>query len=879
MALYLTLLRQFILRGLTSEKTRASTSVLGIALGVAVMLAVRLANQSSLESFRTAIESVAGGTSLEIEGVTGRFDELLVRDLHWLGDYGTASPIIEEYACLPGGQYLRLLGTDILRDRALRHYRLLRLAKDEREEVTATDFLRLLIEPDAIVLTERLAKLRGWSIGDSVHLQINDHRVRFTIRGLLLDEGPARAFNGYFGLLDIAAAQAAFGCYGLLDRLDVKLHSDFSLEEVVNEVRTELPPGLRVRTPGERYRQVKTLIASFHFNLTALGSLALLVGLFLIYNTSSFSVIRRRREIGMLRAIGASQRMIFGLFLGEAFLLALPGTCIGVPLGELLASGAVRTTASTVETFYIAEVARETAEDFTAGTTGWLLAFAIAIPLSLLAAFLPAWEASRISPAAATGDPEKLAAGKSALVRQLILSAVLCVAAYILCLLEPVGNLPLFAYLAVLCLVFAGAFLVPFALRTACQVSERCLFRHLPGFRVEGLLATTNLRGATYRVSVTVAALTVSLAMTVAIAIMVGSFRQTVIYWLDQTLRAQIFVRPATITSGVRKGSISKGALEIIRSDPDVVTVDTLIRRDFSHQGHLITLGARKFAVLLDHGRMHFKSPAGVEQRVRWAKENDGILVSESFSLRFGKRPGDLVELDTRSGTRTFKVAAVFYDYSNNRGAVLLDLDTYGRYFAAASELKQPSDLAIYLTAGAHEERVKDRLVRATSERYQLFFRSNKDIRERSLKIFDSTFTITYALQVIAITVAALGVVSTLITLIFERRKEISVLRFLGTTRRQVRKVVILEALLIGAVSQTIGIVVGCLLALILIFVINVQSFNWTIHWHLPVGYLLQSTCFVLLAAVVASLYPAARVSKVPAIQPVCQQNGGAHDP
>jgi len=875
--LYLTLLRLFILRGLAREKTRASITVLGISLGVAVIVAIRLANRSALESFRTATESVAGKTSLEIVGTTGRFDELLLRDLLWLRDYGHISPIVDGFGLFPSdpadresGQFLQILGVDMLRDRPIRDYRLLRLT-DKGERATGREFVRLLSDPDAIILTERFAKRHGLSVGDKMALIIDDRELRFSIRGLLVDEGPARALDGHLALMDIGAAQKAFQRFGRLDRLDLRLRAGTTLDEAAKRLATRLPAALKVREPSERSRQVETMISSFHFNLTALGSLALLVGLFLIYNTAMFSVVRRRREIGRLRAVGTQRKIVFALFVGEALLLGIPGILIGLFLGRVMATAAVNATASTVATFYIAEVALRSASDFSLGAVEVLLGFGVALPLTLAAAFLPAWEATRIRPAETSRGLDGLAGRGRRHRKKLVLSLGLSFLVYALSTLDPVGDLPVFGYVAVLCLVFAAALLVPVALSTACRVGERIL-RHVRGLQVESLLASTNLGAATPRVSISVAALAVSLAMTVAIAIMVGSFRRTVIDWLGQTMKADIYVRPVTLTSTLPAGTISREAIETIGEDPDVVDVDTLIRRDFEYDGRRITLGARSFEVLVRYGILHFKSPSGPRQHVLESAKNDRVLVSESFSLRFKKRPGDLVEISTLTGRKSFEIAAVFYDYSNNRGVVLVDHTTYRRYFAADGEREKPTDLAVFLKPDRDATEVKERLIRATSGKHRLLFRTNAGVFEGSLRIFDSTFAITYALQVIAVTVAALGVISTLITLLLERRRETAVLRFLGATVGQLRKVVVLEALLIGVVSQGLGIVVGCLLAVILIFVINVQSFGWTIQFHLPVSYLFQSTFLTLLATAVAGFYPAARAASVQAVQFVSEE-------
>ncbi len=861
---FVALFKQFILRALLRDRVRAGVTALGISLGVGVMIAIRLANTSALESFRAATESVAGETSVQIKGAAGRFDELMISDLGWLADYGQASPVIAGHARTERGEYLEVLGVDVLRDRALRRYRLLRLSAD-RSEPSTREFLLLLADPRAVILTEKFARRNNLSIGSPVLLTIGDTRSEFVVRGLLADEGPARSLDN-FALMDIAAAQLAFNRLGLLDRLDVKLKPDVSREQAEAEIARRLPENLMAVEPDAAYGQVERMIAAFHFNLTALSSIALLVGLFLIYNTVSISVITRREEIGALRAIGVGRRVVLALFLGEAVLLAAVGTVIGIAAGRLMASAAVRATATTVETFYIAASATDTIARQTLGWMEVLIAFAVALPLAIVAATLPALEASRVRPVEAMRGAERLAKSFRPSKRNILIALALFAASGALSRLEAIDGLPIFGYIAGLALMFGGAFLVPTALWLACRAAAHLTGRMFQAIRVEGKLASANLLGAIPRVSISVAALAVSLAMMVAISIMIGSFRETVTYWLSQTFKADIYAKPAAQTRGGLEGAISAEAIELIKADPDVVAVDAYTSEDTSYGGNPITLGAGDFRILLDYGRLFFKTPSDAEARMRQAIGADAVVVSESFAILFKKDVGDWVELSTPSGSRPFQIAAVYYDYSSNRGAVVMDRLTYARHFPASLNAG-PSTLSIYLRPGANEESVKERLIKATAPRYQVIFTTSAAVGREVIRIFDSTFAITYALEVIAIAVAGLGVISTLITLILERRGEIAVLSFIGATRAQIRRMIVVEAVLIGGVSQTVGIFIGLMLSLVLIYVINVQSFGWTIQFHFPALFIIQTTVLILVVTAIAGLYPAARAARVEAVR------------
>ncbi len=887
MRAYLKLFRRFILRALAREKLRSALTALGISLGVGVMIAIRLANASALESFRAATESIAGETSIQITGAAGRFDEMLLADLSWLREYGQMSPVISGYAMIDfaaplsssqsdsqsqqssnknarsrRGESLQVLGVDVLRDRALRRYRLLRFNETDTEP-TPREFLSLLTDSQSIILTEAFARRHNLEIGSPIHLLIGDERREFTVRGLLLDEGPARALQGNFALMDIAAAQLAFNRLGLLDRVDVKLKRGIDVDSAEAAIRSRLPASLTLLRPRASYNQVERMIAAFHFNLNALASIALLVGLFLIYNTISISVITRREEVGTLRAVGASRRMVLALFLGEAVLLASVGTVTGLALGRLMADAAIRATATAVETFYIASAATETMARHALGASEIVSAFAIALALSIAAAAAPAMEASRVPPIAAMRGAERLAKSFKPSRKHLITSLLLFALGYALTWFEPINGMPVLGFAGGVAMMFGGAFAVPNALWAACRVIEPFTRRSVRALRVEVKLASANLRGAITRVSISVAALAIALAMTVAISIMIGSFRETVSYWVDQTFVADIYARPMIRAATTDEGEIADEAIAMVKSDPQVAAAYSFSTQQVTYRGEPVMIGGGDFQMLLKYGRVLFKYPRDARAGLREAIGRDRVTVNEVFSLRYKKRVGDRIELPTATGPREFEIVGVYYDYSSSRGWAVMDQTTFARYFPHA----RPWSLSIYLQPGADADSVRERLASEVGSRFPIFFATNNAIRREVSRIFESSFAITYALELIAIVVAGLGVISTLITLILERRGEIAVLGFIGATRAQIRRMVVIEALLISGVSQLIGIIIGLALSLVLIYVINVQSFGWTIQFHLPVAFLIQMTLLIFAVAAVAGLYPASRATRVEAVR------------
>jgi putative ABC transport system permease protein len=352
---------------------------------------------------------------------------------------------------------------------------------------------------------------------------------------------------------------------------------------------------------------------------------------------------------------------------------------------------------------------------------------------------------------------------------------------------------------------------------------------------------------------VSVAALAVALSMMVAIAIMIGSFRETVVQWVGQTLVADLFVGPSTRPAGARQATISPEVELIVSSHPDVAAVDRFRNVTAPYAGTQVSMIAGDFRVLLEHGNLPFKAPSDGKAAMRGAIGRDAVIVSEAFALRHGSDVGDTVTLATNAGARPFEIAAVYYDYSTDRGVISMDGATYTRHFGEW----RPTGLTTYLRPGVDADAARAALLAAIGERHEVFIYTNRSLRAEVLRIFDATFAITYALEAIAIVVAVMGVAGTLLTLILERRKEIAMLRLVGADRRQVGRMVVLEAVMLGAASQGVGLAVGLLLSLVLIYVINVQSFGWTIQFHLPWVFLLQMSVVIVVCTALAGLYPA----------------------
>jgi putative ABC transport system permease protein len=577
-----------------------------------------------------------------------------------------------------------------------------------------------------------------------------------------------------------------------------------------------------------------------------LSYIALIVGAFLIYNTISVSVVRRRAEIGILRALGAPRSRVLAAFLAEAAAFGIAGGLLGIVLGRVLAESAVRLVSATVESLYVSSTPGEIALTGNMALIGLGAGLAVAI----VSALGPAWEASRVAPVEAMSRNRREHIVRLHWRRSLLIAGLLAVCAAIAAKQPPVGRQPVFGYLSALLLIGMLAASVPPLVAGFAAISGGMMRR---AFGVEALLATRGIAGSMRRTSVLVGALATAIAMTAAVGIMVGSFRQTVLAWMNDRLQADIYVRPAGSASANRHPTMSADTANLVRRLPEVREVDSFRAYEISYQGAPVTLGGSDAHIAAGFPRM----TAG----------EDVVVVSEPFANKHNVRVGDKIALRLGEKAASFQVLDIYYDYASERGYIVMNRATLLRYLPDPAV----SNLAVYLKPGVEIEAAKQRIESALSGR-KLFIATNRTLREEAIRTFDRTFAITYALEAVAIFVAVMGVAGALLALVIDRRREFGLLRFLGGAQAQLRRIVLFEAGLLGLLASVAGLIVGVLLSLLLIFVINKQSFGWTIQFHWPVAVLLGSFSLIFAVTVLSALYPARVAARLNPIEVIHEE-------
>ncbi|MEL6616173.1 MAG: FtsX-like permease family protein, partial [Bacteroidota bacterium] len=566
-----------------------------------------------------------------------------------------------------------------------------------------------------------------------------------------------------------------------LSRIDLLIPDDARGEAMLAEVKATLPDGLEVRPASEQADALETMTAAFRLNLTALSLLALIVGLFLIYNTITFSVVQRRQLIGTYRALGVTRREVFRVVIGEALVVGAMGTALGLALGIALGTGLVRLVTQTIGDLYFVVRVRDLSLD------PWSLAKGVALGLgaSVLGALGPGWEAARVAPASAlrrSQQEDRLAERAG----PLAIAGLGTVALGVVAFLIPSGVG--LAYVGLLLVIVGAALAAPWATRLFSRAASGVLAK---AFGPVGRLAARGINASLSRTAIAVAALAVAVASTVGVGVMVSSFRATVGDWLGSILQADVYIQPpATVFR--RGGGFLDPAVAA-----DLAALEGVVRADGVRSQQLDTDGGPIDLVVTDIDGQRagiYRYKEGTASGVEAATARGAVAVSEPFAFRFDVGVGDTLSLPTDRGEQRYPIAGVYYDYGNDLGVVLMDEATY---LASYSD-PGLSGLALTAASGVDVEALTARAQDVAVGRQRLVVRSNRSLREASLEIFDQTFVVTNVLRLLAVLVAFVGVLSALMALQLERRRELAMLRAQGMTRREVARMVVAQTGLMG---------------------------------------------------------------------------------
>lgn len=868
------------LRHLARHPWQTVLMILGILLGVAVMVAIDLANAAAGRAFDLSAEAIAGRATHQIIGGPAGLDEALYARLRVEAGVRPAAPIVTAYVTTPqlGNRPIQLLGVDPFAEAPFRSYLFAGDAPGNgfaagpapNQADPTAGLAAFLTEPGALLISEELARDHGLAVGDRLTLNVNGRRATGRLVGLLAgaDALSRRALDGLI-LADIATAQELTGQIGRLDHIDLILPPDD--ETTVARLAALLPADAQIVRPAARAGAVEQMTAAFRINLTALSLLALVVGMFLIYNSMTFSVVQRRPLFGTLRCLGVTRGEIAAMVLIEALTIGLIGSALGLGLGLILGQGAVRLVTQTINDLYFVVAVR----GVVVAPESLIKGAVVGVAATVASAALPAWEAAS-SPARQT----LIRSGIEARARRAVPLAAAAAAAGFglgaaLLALPPrafaalagqsagAGSPPPAVSLTV---SFAGIFFVTIAFALLAPAATLILMaglRPITGrlFGVVGRLAPRNVSAALSRTAVAVAALMVAVSVTIGVGLMIASFRTTVVAWLGQTLWGDIYISAPGPTATRAAAPLDPQVEQIARAWPGVIRADVLRSADVaSPAGRILVSAVSDRDLTLPR---IFVSTDGGRAAAAEAVRRGAVLASEPLANRLGlPARGATITLYTDRGPQVFPVAGIYRDYSSSEGVVMMPLELYRRYWddsaITAVALKLAPGSAVDDVVAALRARLAELPAGAA-----VLVRPNAALRNEALAIFDRAFAITTALQLLAALVAFVGVLSALLSLQLERSRELGVLRAVGLTVAQLRGAVCLETGLMGLVAGLLAMPTGVTLALVLIYVINRRSFGWTLEFYAEPTVFLQALALAVGAALLAGVYPAFRMGRM----------------
>jgi putative ABC transport system permease protein len=810
-------------------------AVAGVALGVGSVLSIQLLNQGALGAFAGTVRAVSGDADLSVLPWAGGLDEALLPDVLGAPGVAWAVPLWRAEAALDArpGQGLELVGTDLL------------AAARAASAVPAGSLGAALTTPGWVAVTPELAAEEGWREGTRIGVSLGSRRATLVVGAVVDLRRVAPLVSRRLAIMDIAQAQGLLGTRGRIHQIDVRARPGVSAAALSDTLAARLGARARLATPEQRTVEAAGLLAAFRLNLTALSLVSVLVGAFLVHASVRASLARRREELGILRAVGATRAQVLALVLSEAATLGAAGTVVGIPLGWIAARANLAAVSGTLRTVYLVEGIDAVA----LGPGVLLLAVAVGVGGALAGAFLPGLDASREDPRALLSSlaveersranaGRLLAAGAAAVVLSLAVRAL------------AVG-IPASAFAVALGVLAAVPLAAPAALSALAALPRPRRLGARWGMRTMGARPS----GA----AVAAGALAVAVSMLVGVTVMVGSFRGSVERWLDATLRADVYVTTPSWRRARSEATLSPAVVARLRAEPGLLGLDLL------RQVQTVTAAGRRISVTgvdasAPGSAARVELVAGDAGAALDAVRQGAALVSEPLARKAALWPGATLVVHGAAGEVSFPVSGVYRDYGAESGAALVDLASFARAFGPGP----PSNAALVLAPGDDPDAAVQRLG-AALQGEAVTIRSNRTLRGEVLAIFEQTFAVTRLLQGMGLVIAAAGVTLSLLVLARERRGELALYRAIGASRPRLAALFLGRGLALGLTGLVLGAAGGGALALVLVESVNPAFFGWTLGVHVPWGRLAGQAAAILAAAAAASVHPALVASRTPA--------------
>jgi putative ABC transport system permease protein len=800
-------------------------SITGIAMGIGLFVGVKAATDRAIESFEEHIQGTTPIANYEVVDFSGiDFDEKVYRTVRQLEDQ--SFPLVRFNGYLPDYRTtIDINGID-----SVRVVKFLKIPP-----ARAYDIERYFTELNGVLITRAFADRYRIEQGETVKAYVYNGEYTFRIVGII--EETTLQSNIFF--MDIGNFQDYLGKVGVLTRIDVA--TDRAMAE---QIRRALPPNLSLEGKAEVIERQKSLISSFHYNLHFITFLAVLVGVFLLSNTIFITVIKRRTEIGILRGLGTRRRTVVLLFTVKGLILGGIGSILGIMLGQVFTFFSIVAVERTISTIY--SVISISDHLITGGDV--LQALGLGVLVSLVASVIPAFESAKVRPneSSKAGSFEKKYKPYQPLFTVIGFLCVVAggIASYADYRFVPF-DFPYLSYAGILLFILGCTFSAPLFLSLLLRMIRIPLCSIL---KATGTITVNDIEGSRYRFSAALMTVAISAALIVSLLSSIFSLKRSFEDWLDTYLVADVFIKPASCISNYCFTPLSDKLVTTVKQFPEVRDVGRFRTLHLDFRGQKVVAGFGD----TNMWRKYRKREHPDSERLRSLYKGKEISISDYLKIKYGLKLGDVLQLGTPKGNQSFRITYTSISYSTTAGFLYMDRKWLREYW----ELDDATQLSIYLKEGSDVQRFIDALNARVQGHYALTITDAKQLRENSMEIFNRSFALTYAIELIAILISLIGVVNILLIMVFEKKRDISIIRYLGGSWAQIRNIIILSAGIVGAAGILLGFIIGPLISIVITHVINKISFGWEVRLHMPLVDLTVLTVVPMVSILAAGLIP-----------------------
>jgi len=836
-----------------THRLRVAMTTLGIALGVAVFFAIRTANAALLDSLTLTVERLAGKSTLEVSAGETGFPEAILDTVRATPGVELAEPVIEVivHTAFQDEGNLLILGVDTTGDQQLRQYEF------DRSKTQIADPLTYLAQPNSILLSRAFAERHGLKIGDSFPIFTAHGKMNFVVEGIFKPTGIGEVFGGNIAVMDIYSAQVVFGRGHNFDRIDLMNSPAVSVKELQQRLKGRLPAGIEVMRPDMKGAALENAVTAMRMGMLITSFIALLVGVYIIFNSFTIAVNQRWKEIGILRAVGVERRNINAMFLGEALFMGVIGSGVGIVIGYYLAIAAnmlMGSIAASVYGIVSTDVAPKLHSDLV------LTSFALGVAASLAGAWMPARAASYLDPILALHNIESrqresaLGWGRSALGASVLLLSV------VLIQVSPAGVGMVFQFSYVALELVGLTMLLPMLVHWAARVIRPMMDR-LGGS--EGALAVDAMIQSPRRSAATVGALMVGLMFVYSTAAYIQSYKHMINRWTDQMLNSDLVVATSTLLRSTSY-HFSEDLGKRIGALPEVKRIENVRFAIIPYNGDTAAVSASEMDSFL--ARASNAVLGGDKKTVQdLMPQGKGVLVSKNFAARWKLRVGDRVHLDTPTGPLDLPILGMLEDYRSDKGTIFMDRALYKRYWKDDAV----DFIDITLKPGQNATAVKHEIERMTAGSEHALVYTNVEFRNWIDSLVDQFFLLNYMQLVVAVIVAVVGIANTLVISVAERRREFGIVRAIGGYRAQIRKMVLLEAFSISVVGVIVGAVAALFNIQFLSHTVSTVLAGYDVPFYFPWVLILETFPVVIAVSLLAGWIPARHAMETPVIEAI----------